>query len=584
MKTNKFKDAVNVIKFIYKSEPLYVIMSFPQIFFRTFLTLINIYFPKLIIEAITARTGFADVFRVVVIYIGLLIVLNFADILLKNKCKYYLEKLTNNFQMNIGKISMETELKNIESAQYMNMLQLSKNVTNIASSVDLIKKNCENIISLICIGYLIVRLNAIFLLLVVFTVAVKTILTYITQRYWNSMRGLHAENDRLGTYLFDLAYFNSGSAKEIRLNGIRNWYIDKLKIYRETMVRYNLKEFKINTIFAIIGVFVTAGQMAVILIILVTQYIDKIITLGDFTMYFNAVNSLTEILTSFTQNVTDYNQKLINFDDYNKIINTDVTSAEKDEMPQNLDITFENVSFKYPNTDKFILENINLTIHAGEKLAIVGVNGAGKTTLVKLLCKFYSPTNGVIKLGNIDIRDISNEKYYEYLTTVFQDFQNLAFTIKENITLTEDYADLHALDDITGKAGVLEAINKLPDKYNTFLTKQFSENGIDLSGGQGQKLAIARALFKNTRILILDEPTASLDPIAENEIYTKFLEITDDRTAIFISHRLAITSFADNIIVISGGTISEQGNHDSLMDTKGVYYEMYMKQSSNYTS
>jgi ABC-type bacteriocin/lantibiotic exporters, contain an N-terminal double-glycine peptidase domain len=582
---NKLKDAVNIIKFIYKSEPLYVIMSFPQVLFRTFLTLINIYFPKLIIEAITARTGFTDVFRVVVIYISLLIISNLADILLKNRCKYYLEKLTNNFQMNIGKISMETELKNIESAEYMNMLQLSKNVVSISSSVDLIKNICENIISLICIGYLIVRLNAMFLLIVVFTVAVKTILTYITQRYYNSMRTLEAENYRLGDYLFDLAYFNGGAAKEIRLNGIRNWYIEKLKIFRETMVKYQLKGFKIYTIFAIIGIFVTAGQMALILIILVIQYMDKLITLGDFTMYFNAVNSLTEILTSFTQNVADYNQKLINFDDYNKIINSDVIFANKGNIPEKFDITFENVSFKYPNTkdEKYILENINLTIHAGEKLAVIGVNGAGKTTLVKLLCKFYRPTSGVIKIGGKDIWDISNEEYYTCLTAVFQDFQNLAFTIKENITLTEDYTDLQALDEISEKAGILDVVNNLPDKYETFLSKQFSEGGIDLSGGQGQKLAIARSLFKNTRILILDEPTASLDPIAENEIYTKFLEITDTRTAIFISHRLAITSFADNIIVINGGTISEQGTHDSLMSDKGVYYEMYTKQSDNYS-
>ena len=247
-----------------------------------------------------------------------------------------------------------------------------------------------------------------------------------------------------------------------------------------------------------------------------------------------------------------------------------------------VELEFRNVSFKYPNTDRMILKNISLKLREGETLSLVGINGAGKTTFVKLVCRLYEPTEGEILINGIPINNIPYEDYCELLGVVFQDFKIFAFTVAENVALSTVY-DKNAVIRCMEESDIMKKVESLSDGTETYLSKEFNENGIEFSGGESQKLAIARTLYKNPPLIILDEPTSALDPIAEYEIYQKFSTLVKGRTAIYISHRLYSTRFTDTIAVFENGELCEYGNHKDLLQIdNGIYKNMFEKHAQYY--
>lgn len=254
-----------------------------------------------------------------------------------------------------------------------------------------------------------------------------------------------------------------------------------------------------------------------------------------------------------------------------------------DSSSSTLEVTFSHVSFSYPGSDKKILDDISFTIHPGEKIALVGVNGAGKSTLIKLICGFYHPTAGKITINGLDLSDLDMDQYFRELAVVFQESFVNSFSIADNVSCcTADEYDhdrcIHALK----RSGLWEKISSLPNQEKTCLNKDVDENGILLSGGETQKLLLARALYKGGRLLLLDEPTAALDALAETEMYEKYQELTSGKTSLFISHRLASTRFCDRILFLENGKITEQGTHDDLIARNGSYAHMFQVQSQYY--
>ena len=247
-------------------------------------------------------------------------------------------------------------------------------------------------------------------------------------------------------------------------------------------------------------------------------------------------------------------------------------------------VEFRNVSFKYPGSDNWALRNVNMKFEIGKRLAVVGMNGSGKTTFIKLLCRLYDPTEGEILLNGIDIRKYNYREYMDIFSVVFQDFKLLSLKLGENVAGKVDY-DKDLVIDCLEKAGFSDRLTKMKNGTDTYLYKDYdSENGVDVSGGEAQKIAIARALYKDAPFIILDEPTAALDPIAEAEIYGKFDEIAGDKTAIYISHRLSSCKFCDEIAVFHEGAVIQQGTHASLVaDESGKYYELWHAQAQYYT-
>ena len=250
---------------------------------------------------------------------------------------------------------------------------------------------------------------------------------------------------------------------------------------------------------------------------------------------------------------------------------------------RNYQIEFRNVSFRYPGSDNDALRNVNMKFEIGRRLAVVGMNGSGKTTFIKLLCRLYDPTEGEILLNGIDIRKYDYDEYRQIFGVVFQDFQLFSFPIAENVASKASY-DSRLVKDCLDKAGFTERLAQMQDGMETYLYKDYDKEGVDVSGGEAQKIAIARALYKNAPFIVLDEPTAALDPIAEADIYSKFNEIAGDKTAIYISHRLSSCRFCDEIAVFHEGTVIQQGTHASLVaDENGKYYELWHAQAQYYT-
>lgn len=249
------------------------------------------------------------------------------------------------------------------------------------------------------------------------------------------------------------------------------------------------------------------------------------------------------------------------------------------------EITMENVSYKFPDIQEYIIEDLNLKINKGEKLALVGLNGAGKSTLVKLLCGLYIPTKGKILIDGVDISTLDKNYLFSLFSSLFQDFQIFAFTLWENISCTnKSLTDFERVNYSLKQAGLYEKVASLKDGINTNLLKEFDENGLVLSGGETQKLLLARAIYKDADIVILDEPTSALDAIAENELYQKYSEIMKNKTSIFISHRLSSTRFCDRVIVLDKGKIIQEGTHAQLAEEDGLYKTMYETQSSYFRS
>ncbi len=246
------------------------------------------------------------------------------------------------------------------------------------------------------------------------------------------------------------------------------------------------------------------------------------------------------------------------------------------------EIEFRNVSFHYPGSDVYALRHISLRLHIGKRMAVVGKNGSGKTTFIKLLCRLYDPTEGEICLNGIDIKKYDYEEYLSIFSVVFQDFKLFSFGLGQNVAANVDY-DQVRVNTCLKKAGIYECLDGMPDGLDTCLYKDFEENGVEISGGESQKIALARALYKDAPFMILDEPTAALDPVAEYEVYSKFNEIVEDKTVVYISHRLSSCRFCDEIIVFQEGQVIQQGKHEELVsDQGGIYSELWNAQAQYY--
>ena len=294
----------------------------------------------------------------------------------------------------------------------------------------------------------------------------------------------------------------------------------------------------------------------------------------------NKIEELTQAIEDMQNNAVFLKQTFEFLDIPNNMYQGSLTTEKRSD--RKYEIEFRNVSFRYPGCEQYALRNINLKFKIGQKLAVVGMNGSGKTTFIKLLCRLYDPTEGKILLNGIDIRKYNYKEYMMIFSVVFQDFKLFSLTLGENVAAKINY-DEEEVKSALKKSGFYNRLSTMPEGLNTYLYKDFNKKGIIISGGEAQKIAIARAIYKNAPFIILDEPTAALDPIAEAEIYEKFNEITGDKTAIYISHRLSSCKFCDKIVVFHEGSVIQTGTHQELAaDKSGKYFQLWTAQAQYY--
>lgn len=435
--------------------------------------------------------------------------------------------------------------------------------------------------------YMFLLVNVDFYLILV--VIVTTIVGFFIDSYINEWGYRH--RDEIDGYDKKLYYINRKGedvklAKDIKIFSLGGWINS---IYDSTLQLANSfikKREKIYSLTCLIEVILLIVRNGVAYYYLIAKVLDGAISVSQFLLYFNAFTSFTNWINGILDNLMELDKDCLGISkilDYLQLPEQfNFNNGKTIKKADSYQISLENVSFHYPGSDREILKDINLTIEAGQKVAVVGLNGAGKSTLVKLICGFYDPDKGRVLLNGQDIKEFNRNEYYGLFSAVFQDMSIFDLTVAQQVAQRIDGIDIEKVKRCLQKAGLTEKINSLPNGLDTHIGKKVYLDGVELSGGQMQRLMLARALYKDGPILVLDEPTAALDPIAENDIYMKYNEMTKGKTSLFISHRLASTRFCDRILFVEDGMIIEEGTHQQLLDANGQYAKLFHVQARYY--
>lgn len=378
------------------------------------------------------------------------------------------------------------------------------------------------------------------------------------------------------------------NAKDIRLYGIENWFPKRMKQVYDRRIRINANIWGRMKLMDISNAVFLVARDIVAYGLLIRQVLAGQLSVAEFTFFIGIISGFTAWLTEMVTNFSYLRKAAIQQGYLRAYMEMDdclMQGSGEELAPLSCppSIEFRDVTFTYPETDKPVLEHLNLTIRPGQKIALVGANGAGKTTLVKLLTGLYRPDSGEILLGGRNIESYSQEEYFDLIGTVFQEPFLMAFSIEENIACCdEQQADHQRVCRCLQQAGLWERIERLPKGVKTPYSKELYEDGESFSGGEAQRLMLARALYKDAPVMVLDEPTAALDPLAEAQMYAQYNDLTANKTSIFISHRLSSTQFCDRVLYLEGGKIVEDGTHQQLMALGGSYAKMFAYQAYYY--
>lgn len=551
---------------------------------------IGIFLPKFLIDELLEQRRVEIILMTLIGFFLLSSVVNYSIAWLRCAYSPRVTKIRTDYITMISDKIMKMDFKNTEDPEVLNKIKSVMNaVMSNNTGVEGVYHTLLGLFGRLTafVGYIsiVLFLSPWILLFLIINVLISYALTMRVKKYEYSQKEKAADKDRRTFYVFDTMY-DFAYGKDIRIYDLKNILIDKFKKFRGERIDISndvqekqLKVKIVDVILLVIREFVVYGY-------LIYNVLFTGMSIGDFTMYFSTINGFGDWMKGILDDLANIKAQNMYLDDMREFLEIKSEDKEKTRdipIDSSYEIEFKNVSFKYPKTDKYIYKNLSLKIKKGQRLAIVGINGAGKTTFVKLLCRLYEPTSGEILINGINIQSFSKEEYYKILSVVFQDIKTFAFTVAENVSL-ENLEDvdrekvLHCIE----KAGVGDKINSLQKGIDTSLLKILDGEGVELSGGENQKLALARALYKNGKIVILDEPTSALDAVAEYNIYKGFDELIGDKTAIYISHRLASTKFCDVIAFFENGEIVEYGTHEELLKKNGKYSDMFNIQAQYY--
>lgn len=591
------------LKIYWKWEPVVVLLAGLELLLGTLVPLVGIYLPKLVLDLLTGQTTAAVLIRTLGLW-GILVAILYG---VRNSLhgKYFLQNLVRFYMMpelflKSLRVSYEIPESEWGKKAYQEALEVAVAGDWSASTrtFDSTLAILQNILCFVLYSTVLGVLNP-WIVLGLLALSILNILVIERGlRFEDSMREREAQHSRHWNYILS-AMGNMTAAKDVRIFGMRPWLggirdrtIREMEGDKKAYQRLRNWQYTMNGLIGMVRDVAAYGY-------LIYSVSTGQISVSDFVLYFGAVTGFSGFVTGIlyqvgnlksARNATDYFRAYmalpeeVSEEESLKAVQPDTDRCSMSGGPG---IVFEDVSFAYKKEDgtpgEKILEHFNLNIAPGEKLALVGVNGAGKTTLVKLLCGLYQPDEGRILVNGRSRAEMKPGEWYRLLSVVFQEQLVLPITIAENLSLqrreeTDDERAWTALE----KAGLSETFERQKLTLDTFMKKTISRKGIELSGGQQQRLMLARALYKDAPLLVLDEPTAALDPIAESEVYESYLQYSRGKTAIFISHRLASTRFSDRIILLDHGQIQEEGTHEELMELGGAYAHMYQVQSSYY--
>ena len=594
MKPEKHKNILPSMSFVIRQ----IMQNDKKVFFYSFLSvpfqvldrLVDVYLVAIIVDLVVGGL------EQQLLYVTLAIALYklFAE-LVQRYSEWQLS--TRNYRTKMRFISkfaskyMQTDFATMESTEGKDMARRARNAM---AGVDYREKSAVetvfiqsaaligNFCGLFVYAGIIAVLNPLIIVLLVLTSGIDYMLQRYLVQYDQKDKVRYIPLERRLWYLVK-EMRDLGAAKDIRLYGMMGWirqvFGENLKARMKLHVRRSRYQYAFVVVINVINTVFTGF----IYYYLINRYLSGGIDISGFIVYFGLITGFNTWLMSVITNTEEVHRILLNIEDLRGFIDVpertraDAEAVAKDPVNS---IRFENVSFGYQEGQS-VIKDMNFYVEPGEKIAIVGLNGAGKTTMIKLLCGLYEPGAGKVYIDGCDVQNFGKEELFEKIAVVFQDIYLLPTSIERNITLT-DKADQQRLQKVLELSGLQKKVDILPEKEKTVLVKSVLEEAIDLSGGEIQKLALARALYKGGEIFVLDEPTAKLDPLAENEMYLKYNELTKGKTSIFISHRLSSTRFCDRIFYLENGKIIESGTHDVLMAMGGAYAKMFETQSRYY--
>lgn len=583
-------------KIAFQYRPSYVFLLLFQILLQAISPFSKIIFPTLIIEELTKvpldqvnlsnLTWILVLFLAVEFIIPFLMNLNWMFLLHnENMLNKYWKKLMGDKMMQMRFYHLENPdvLDQISKAQD-GLLGYGNNLGGFQALINNIISILSNFLSVIGIIYIIAQINIWLIFILIGIVGLRlwnqSQIKKLNIQQWEERKRINRENEYYSSLLTDFKY-----GKDIRLYACKDLLITKNKEYIEDTYQYQIKinqKFKkltvIDNLFSMINQLLTYGYVAY-------YFIQSYISIAQYSLYVTSINTFISSSYSIFNSFLNIRQNTKMMSEFKKFMEIDATYQEgnvKINANEPIVLEFKDVSFAYPNTTEYVLRHINYRMDGQKKISIVGENGAGKSTFIKLLMRLYDPTEGEILLNGINIKEIPIQDYYALFSVVFQDYQLIGFNLGEQITSSDTFDEEKVLQ-ILSEVQFNHKMENLQKGLATSMLKYFDDQGIELSGGESQKIAIARALFKDGKILILDEPTSALDPLAEYEIYSQFHKMTQGKLTFYISHRLSSCRFCDEIMVLEHGEIVQLGHHDKLiLDEKGKYFEMFKAQAKYY--
>lgn len=587
------KKLIHFLKLAWSVSPSYLILLVVNSLCNAAKTLLNVMLPMYLIDALT--TG-QDV-KQLVLYGGLIVLNNVGMNLISNTFTRFIkvkEQQTRDGMMKLmSEKIMNLEYSYLENPTYLDLKERAvftihnqDAIANLIISLsDLLSKGAT-LIGLI--GILITLGPVLIVVLVVGIVLMLFIYSRISKYQTDLMQEIIPINRRFGYYI-NLAMGKEGQ-KDIRLYNMQKMITDRVirfshescDVFENVQLRFGKALGQMSAISEGISAF-SYGYVGIRTI---STVLGPQLSIGALTMYVSAAINFSTMVTSFGESAISLMQFLSWLDPYMEFMSLAEETKQTGKEPFSGEVEtveFKNITFTYPNAENPVLKNISFSIKKGEKISIVGLNGAGKSTLVKLICRMYQADSGEILVNGKNIYDYEYMSYMDTISAVFQDYRLFNFTIAENISCQQKDANQEEIHRLIKEVGLQEKVAELPNGIESRFGKDYDEDGIEMSGGQTQKIAIARALYKKASMVILDEPASALDPIAEAEIYEKFNNLVEDKTAIYISHRMSSSVFCDRILIIDGGTVADYDTHENLMKkTESLYYKLFMSQAENY--
>ncbi|BBF43379.1 ABC transporter, ATP-binding protein [Lachnospiraceae bacterium KM106-2] len=575
-----------------KVSPSYIILVISQAIVTSGRLFANVILPKYLIdELIGAKDS-----NMLLLYGGAIVCSNLLFGLLEKTLKraidikaQYVKDMMNRA---MAQKIMAVEYSYLENPYYLDLKERAvfaiTNQSVLEQMIVSLASVLNGIVTITGLLVIISTLNVLLLLALLVTVAASVGLLLGFNKFLRDMfQNIIPVNRKYGYYI-DLV-FETALQKDVRIYDMKDLLTDQITNINVDVNRWFAK-FHHKEGFLRGGLSILSDLQATIaygyvgLRVLSSKFGPKI-GIGSFTMYVSAVINFTSTIGTLLEKIVNVVQLIGYLDPFVEFMELPDAKEETGMVPFEgsiEEVKFEDVSFAYPGSEKLVLEHVSFEFHKGQKISIVGLNGAGKTTLIKLIARLYHPTSGTIYINGRDIFEYDYKTYMARIAAVFQDFKLFDFTIRENVSCNKN-GDTAKIDHIIRQVGLEKKVDELADGIDTIFGKEYDERGIDMSGGQKQKVAIARALYKEASLIILDEPTSALDPLAEADIYNNFNELVQDKTAIYISHRMSSSVFCDKILILDGGTVSDFDSHEHLMQKKdSLYYKLFMSQAENY--